>query len=188
MNLSAQPLSLMENIPVYHDDLYSDAAILNPFPVYHELRELGPVVWMAQHNCYALPRYAETTYALRNDHIFISSKGVSLLEEANKRLVGSTLNSDNPQHDITRAVTAEPMFPGNLTAIEPKIRTAAERLIDALCERGSFDAIGDFATYLPVTIVSELVGLPNTSAKQMLKWASATGSSCAFPCTAVEKK
>lgn len=162
------------DIPVYHGDFYSDETILDPFPVYHELREMGPVVWMAQHNCYALPRYDETTYALRNDHIFISSKGVSLLEEANKRLVGSTLNSDNPRHDITRAVTAEPMFPGNLTAIEPTIRAAAERLIDGLCERGSFDAIADFATYLPVTIVSELVGLPNTSADQMLKWASAT--------------
>ncbi|MGB1010792.1 MAG: cytochrome P450/oxidoreductase [Thiolinea sp.] len=161
-------------VPVYRGDFYSDGTILNPFPVYRELRELGPVVWMAEHNCYALPRYAETTYALRNDQVFISSKGVSLLEEANKRLVGSTLNSDNPQHDITRAVTAEPMFPGNLTVIEPTIRSAAERLVGALCERGHFDAISDFATYLPVTIVSELVGLPNTSADQMLKWASAT--------------
>lgn len=162
------------SLPVYSGDFYSDETILNPYAVYRELRAMGPVVWMAQHGCYALPRYAETTEALRRDEVFISSKGVSLLEEANTRLVGSTLNSDNPQHDITRAVTAEPLFPGNLTVIEPKIRTAAERLVAVLCEQGRFDAIGDFATYLPVTIVAELVGLPNTSPEQMLKWASAT--------------
>ena len=100
-------------VPVYHGDFYSDATILDPYPVYGALRELGPVVWMARHGCYALPRYAETTYALRQDQLFISSKGVSLLEEANQRLVGSTLNSDNPQHDRTRSITAEPLFPGN---------------------------------------------------------------------------
>jgi cytochrome P450/ferredoxin-NADP reductase len=166
--------NINESIPVYDGDFYSDEVILDPYPVYAQLREMGPVVWMSQHNCFAFPRYAETSEALRRNNVFINSKGVSLLEEANKRLVGSTLNSDNPIHDQTRAITGAPLLPGNLKDIEPRLRAATKTLIDGLCARGSFDAVSDFATYLPVTIVAELVGLPNTSPDQMLKWASAT--------------
>ncbi|MEM8979503.1 MAG: hypothetical protein AAGD04_08460 [Pseudomonadota bacterium] len=89
-------------------------------------------------------------------------------------MVGSTLNSDPPQHDKTRAVTSEPLLPGALTEIEPRLKAAADGLIEALCARGSFDAVSDLAQFLPVTIVAELVGLPRAvGSDQMLKWASA---------------
>jgi hypothetical protein len=42
-------------------------------------------------------------------------------------------------------------------------------------QQGEFDAVADFARFLPVTIVAELVGLPPAvDSAQMLKWASAT--------------
>lgn len=170
MNSAVSP----KNIPSCDIDFYSDEVILNPYHYYKIMRDLGPVIWMEKHDCFAFPRYAETTEALRNDRIFVSSKGVSLLEFANKNLVGSTLNSDNPRHDKTRAITSEPIWPGNLSKVEPRIVEASERLIELLCEKREFDAISDLATYLPVTIVADLVGLPNTSPAQMLKWASAT--------------
>ena len=33
--------------PNYNGDFWSDAVIMDPYPVYDELRRLGPVVWMA---------------------------------------------------------------------------------------------------------------------------------------------
>jgi cytochrome P450/ferredoxin-NADP reductase len=162
------------HIPIYEDDFYSDAVILNPIPVYEKLRAMGPVVYMAQHDVYALPRYAEVASVLRQHKRFISAKGVSLSEKVNKLLAGSTLNSDPPDHDNTRAVTAAPLLPGSLEAITPRIQAAAEGLIDMLVARGRFDAVSDFAQYLPVTIVAELVGLPEEGREKMLTWASAT--------------
>lgn len=105
---------------------------------------------------------------------FVSSRGVSPIEKVNDILVGSTLNSDPPVHDKTRAVTSEPLLPGSLVEIEPRIKASADHLIDTLCNRGEFDAVSDLAQYLPVTIVAELVGLPQAAGpEQMLKWASA---------------
>jgi cytochrome P450 len=98
---------------------------------------------------------------------------VSPITKVNDILVGSTLNSDPPEHDRTRTITSEPLLPGALKDIEPLLVASANGLIDTLCPRGTFDAISDFAQYLPVTIVAEMVGLPVDS-KQMLKWASAT--------------
>jgi cytochrome P450/ferredoxin-NADP reductase len=160
-------------IPSLDIDFYSDEVIKDPYPVYAKMRDLGAVVYLPQHDLYALPRYDEVSEVLRQPLRFVSSRGVSPIQKVNDILVGSTLNSDPPEHDRTRAVTSEPLLPGALKDIEPMLEKAANGLIDTLCARGEFDAIADFAQYLPVTIVAELVGLPVDSA-QMLKWASAT--------------
>ncbi|MEJ6710461.1 MAG: cytochrome P450/oxidoreductase [Amylibacter sp.] len=160
-------------IPSLDIDFYSDEVILDPYPVYEKMRDLGPVVYLPQHDLYALPRYDEVSEILRQPLRFVSSRGVSPIPKVNVILVGSTLNSDPPEHDKTRAVTSEPLLPGALKEIEPLLVSSANGLIDTLCKRGEFDAISDFAQFLPVTIVAELVGLPVDS-DQMLKWASAT--------------
>lgn len=162
------------NLPVFEGDLYADEVIRDPYPVYARLRELGPVVWLSQQQVYALPRYAEVASVLRQPKRYISSRGVSLNERTNRMLVGSTLNSDPPEHDATRAITSAPLLPGALEAITPRIRAAADGLVAELARRGRFDAVADFAQYLPVTIVAELVGLPDTARQKMLTWASAT--------------
>lgn len=163
------------NIPVSDIDFYSDEVIRDPYPVYARLRDLGPVVYMAKNDLYLVARYKEVSEVLQQPLRFVSSKGVSPIQKVNDILVGSTLNSDPPIHDKTRAITSEPLLPGSLGEVEPRIKAAADGLIDTLCARGEFDAIADFAQYLPITIVAELVGLPQAvSPAQMLKWASAT--------------
>jgi len=160
-------------VPSLDIDFYSDEVIRDPHPVYERMREIGPVVYLPRHDLYALPRYAEVSAVLRQPLRYVSSRGVSPIPKVNDILVGSTLNSDPPEHDRTRAVTSEPLLPGALAEIEPMLEQAADGLIETLCARGEFDAISDFAQFLPVTIVAELVGLPVDPA-QMLKWASAT--------------
>ena len=163
------------NIPVSDIDFYSDAVIANPYPVYAQLREMGPVVYLEKNDLYLVARYQEVSEVLLQPLRFVSSKGVSPIPRVNDILVGSTLNSDPPIHDKTRAVTSEPLLPGALTCIEPRLKQAADQLIELLCARGEFDAVTDLAQYLPVTIVAELVGLPQAvDSAQMLKWASAT--------------
>lgn len=162
-------------IPVSAIDFYSDASISDPYPVYEELRALGPVVYLEKHDLYALPNYREVSEVLRQPLRYSNARGVSPLQKVNDILIGSTLNSDPPAHDRTRAITSEPLLPGALKEVEGRIQNAADGLVDTLCQRREFDAIADFARFLPVTIVAELVGLPPVvDSAQMLKWASAT--------------
>lgn len=162
-------------IPVSDIDFFSDDVIRDPYPVYAQLRDMGPVVYLEKNDLYALPCYQEVSEVLRQPLRYVSSRGISPIQRVNDILVGSTLNSDPPQHDLTRSVTSEPLLPGALTQIEDQIKDAADGLIDTLCARGEFDAVRDFAQFLPVTIVAELVGLPQAvDSDQMLKWASAT--------------
>ncbi len=163
------------SIPVSDIDFYSDAVIQNPYPVYAQLRAMGPLVYLEKNDLYLVARYREVSEVLLQPLRFVSSKGVSPIPRVNDILVGSTLNSDPPIHDKTRAVTSEPLLPGALSSIEPRLKKAADHLIELLCARGEFDAVTDLSQYLPVTIVAELVGLPQVvDSAQMLKWASAT--------------
>ena len=51
-------------VPVFDSDIYSTEAILDPYPHYRRLRDLGPLVWLPRQKVYALPRYAECKAAL----------------------------------------------------------------------------------------------------------------------------
>lgn len=106
---------------------------------------------------------------------FVSSRGVSPIPKVNEILVGSTLDSDPPEHDRTRAVASQPLLPGALKGIEPILKDATDGLVETLYARGEYDATSDFALFLSVTILAELEGLPQAvGSDQMLKWASAT--------------
>ena len=61
--------------PSYEMNIYTPEAILDPYPHYRRLRELGPVVWLARHRVYALPRYTESKAAMRDDATFRSAGG-----------------------------------------------------------------------------------------------------------------
>lgn len=161
-------------VPSYDVDLFGDQVILDPFPHYAAIRSLGPVVWLPRNGIYAVGRYREVTEVLRAPLTYVSSKGLSLQAKVNEILVGSTLNSDPPDHDLTRSVTSAPLLPGALIEHMPHLEAAANKLIERLAQRKQFDAVADLARYLPVTIVAELVGLPDSGRDRLLDWASAT--------------
>ena len=60
-------------------------------------------------------------------------------------------------------------MPDQLTDIAPMIDRAADSLADALAREGRFDAVADFARILPLSIVVELVGLPDHAKGKMLE-------------------
>ena len=95
-------------IPPYGVNLYSAKAILDPYPHYARLRELGPVVWLTKQRVYALPCYAECKAVLRDDRMFISGKGVGLNPLVNWLSRGTTLNSDGDEHDKRRKLRRAP--------------------------------------------------------------------------------
>jgi len=47
-------------------DPYTDEALLNPWPLYRELREMGSVVWLVRCGMFAITRYDAVVKALRD--------------------------------------------------------------------------------------------------------------------------
>jgi cytochrome P450 len=158
----------------YDVDFYGDAFILDPLPRYAQMRELGPVVWLPHQKAYAVARYGEVQDVLRRDAVFQSGKGLSLNDEVNAMLVGSTLNTDGELHVKKRSITARPILPKNLQPLRDFITDLSEGLAERLMQAKTFDAVKDFAQVLPVSVVIDLVGLNEAGKQNMLKWAAAT--------------
>ena len=161
-------------VPSFEEDFYGDAFILDPLPRYQQMRSMGPVVWLPAQNAYAVVQHREVIDALRKPQLFQSGKGLSLNDDVNELLIGSTLNTDGDRHKRQRAVTATAIMPPQLKELEPFIASAATSVTKTLCEKGEFDAVRDFAQILPLTIVTELIGLPAHGKAKMLEWAAAT--------------
>lgn len=164
----------MPAAPHCSHDFYDETTIADPLPCYRAMLEAGPIVWLPRNGLHAITHFAELTAALRNTKVFISGKGVSLDEEVNAKLIGSTLNSDPPIHDETRAITATPLMPKGLEVVRPRIEAAAIELVERMVARGAFDAAAELAPYLPLNIVRDLVGLSEQGRERMLDWAAAT--------------
>ena len=175
---------------VYDVDLYSDEVLLDPYPHYRALRELGAVVWLPRNGLHAVARFDDVRAALRNPAVFSSAHGVAANDHVNTISRGTTLASDAPLHDRLRAIIAAPLLPRALEEIAPEIKAEARRLVEDLVARGQFDAVSDLAQHLPLTIVSKLVGLEDHGRSSMLRWAAATfnvlGSMNARACTALK--
>lgn len=163
----------MKNAPVSDVDLYSTANLLDPFPVYRDLRAAGGAVWLDAHGMFILPRYDDVKAALSDWETFSSAGGVTMNDEMNEKLRGGLLCSDPPHHDVLRKIIERPVTPRALSALRQRVSEEAEALVERLCEKGSFDAATELAQHLPVSIVSELVGLPEEGRERMLVWAAA---------------
>jgi len=161
------------NVPEYDIDFYSDEVIQNPFPHYRRMRELGPVVWLPKLENFALTQHQQVRDALRNSELFISGKGVAADQFGCDFLQGNTVASDEPKHSELRNAMAPPLLPGSLSSIREEVQETANQLIDNLLQRDSFDAVADLARHLPLTIVRDMVGLPDFAQDKMLKWAGA---------------
>jgi cytochrome P450 len=160
-------------IPVDDVDLYRDEARINPYPVYQRLRDAGPVVRLTRHDLYALSRYDDVRTALMDWETFSSARSVFVDPTMNAQLEGITLCSDPPEHTMLRSVLGRPLRPDRMRQIAPQIDAAAEQVVTELVAKGRFDAATELAEHLPMTVVSELVGLGEDHRGRMLEWAAA---------------
>ena len=167
-----RPAQAGASAPVYEADFYADEFILDPQPHYTAMRELGPVVWLARHGNYAVTRYDEAREVLRNHQVFSSAHGVAADQFGCDFMKGNTIASDPPFHDMMRSTMGRPLTPKMLEDVRSQIEAEAHELTVRLIARQSFDGMTDLACHLPLTIVTQLVGLPEDGRENMLKWAA----------------
>jgi hypothetical protein len=79
----------------------------------------------------------------------------------------SFLAMDPPEHTRFRALVARGFTPRRVAALEPRIREIAVTHLDALVGAGRFDVIADFAGKLPMDVISEMLGVPESDRAQL---------------------
>jgi len=165
------------NIPDVDIDIYSPEALANPYENYRIFRDTAPIVRLPKYDLYLMARFADVQAALKNNTLFSSGSGVAMNDLMNQAIAGSTLHTDAPYHSTLRSIVSRPLTPARLTELRQRLYDLAEDLVEQLVAKGDFDAATELAPHLPVTVVSELIGLPEEGRERMLTWAGAVFNS-----------
>jgi cytochrome P450 len=160
--------------PTYDADIFTPDALRAPFDHYRAMRDLAPVVRLANPDVYALPRFDDTRDALRASNVLISGQGVGFNDAFNKPGQPNVLQSDGEQHRRMKAWILRPLLPAQLKQHRDMLKDLISKQIASLVDRGPFDAMEGIARCLPLSAISFLVGLPDEGRASMLKWAAAT--------------
>src|SRR5258708_6125397 len=162
-----------KGVPTSDIDLWSTELLDNPYPGYKVLRDAGPAVWLNHHHVWAITRYNSVREALLNADAFTSTAGVSMNPGINQASKGAMLTTDDPEHRRLRRMFVRPLTPAAVSALQGRLAALAEARLTELLEVSEFDAVTQLAHYLPLTVVTELVGLGARGRQSMLAWASA---------------
>lgn len=155
-------------------DLFTDDALTDPYPLYRELRDVGPIVYLRRYDVHVLARYEQVRDALGDWETFSSADGVGLNDIFNQALTGTIIASDPPHHDTLRNVLSERLSPRALRELRADVDRKVEEHIEELVRRGFFDAVTDLARVIPVSIVLDLLGFPHDGREGLLEWGEGT--------------
>ncbi|WP_419865012.1 cytochrome P450 [Candidatus Poriferisodalis sp.] len=162
------------DIPTYDGNYFSKKSLLSTNAVNRQLRDLGPLVYLSKQEVFAVARYDDVREALRADETLVNGHGISVNNFLNTRPSYTVLVSDGEVHKRRRAVLMESLGRPQINELRDRVEQAADDLVIDLLNRDGFCAVKDFASHLPVKVVTDLVGLPPEGREQMLDWAAAT--------------
>lgn len=158
--------------PIHELDLFADEVLIDPYPTYAELRELGAVVHLPANDVYALTRYDTIRGALADWESF-SSTSIGFNPMVNEALTGTSLASDPPDHTRLRATLTENLSPRALRGLKDGIDAKADALVAQLVQQRSFEAIDALARAFPLEVVADLIGFTGHVRDNMLRWGQA---------------
>ncbi|MEV5608659.1 cytochrome P450 [Streptomyces sp. NPDC052225] len=158
-----------------HPPLKADLAA-NPHPLYARLRAQGPLhrvripeagdAWLVLTRDAA--REALTDPRLSNDIAHSSSWRT----DGGHAIGRNMLQSDPPQHTRLRRMVAAHFTPARITALHPRIAATADALLAALPHHGTVDLVSAYALPLPVTVICDLMGVPEDSRTTFHAWSN----------------
>jgi cytochrome P450 len=117
----------------------------------------GPGFW-------ALTRHADILEASREPELFCSGKGSNIgdLPEPFLEFFGSMINMDDPRHARLRRIVSGAFTPRVLQQLEKDVQRTAGEVVDAVIEKGECDFVTDVAARLPLKIICDLMGIPES--------------------------
>ncbi|HVN27862.1 MAG TPA: cytochrome P450 [Candidatus Binataceae bacterium] len=144
----------------------------NPFPFYADLRRNDPVAWLEPLQCFALSRYGDVDFALRNPQVFSSAKWITqslgALNPAPE--VPWMIESDPPDHTRLRKLVNKGFTPRMVGRLEPQIRAITRALLEDVRAGREFDFVQDFSGRLPVIVIAEMLGIDVEHRADFRRW------------------
>ena len=117
----------------------------------------GPGAWV-------VTRHAPILHMSRNPQIYSSAAGITVVESPPEfnEYFNSIIAMDDPRHARLRRLVSAGFTPRILARLEDSVSEQAGLIVDGVCERGECDFVTDVAARLPLKIVCDLMGVPES--------------------------
>ncbi|AFA74720.1 cytochrome P450 monooxygenase [Gordonia polyisoprenivorans VH2] len=153
---------MQEHIPF---DPYAYGFHEDPYPTYARLRREAPVYYNSELDFWALARHADVRSAFRDSVNLSNAWGVSMDPasygpDAHKSM--SFLALDDPKHMRIRKLVSKGFTPRRVNDLSGRITALTHEHWSRCLDKGEFDYVADFAGLLPMDVVSELLGVPES--------------------------
>jgi cytochrome P450 len=179
-----------------------DGYFQDPLGVFARMREKSPVTSVITpegQRAWLITRYEDVRRALADPRLskdwrklrspgFVPDPSVGFL-------MAHMLNADPPDHTRLRRLVQKAFTPGRVAGLRPRIEAITASLLDAMPGGGSggggrardadpaadgvIDLITEFALPLPMTVICELLGIPDGDREEFKTWSQVILSSTA---------
>jgi cytochrome P450 len=167
-------------------DFASEAFFRDPGAVVARLRAVAPLVattFPLVGRVWVTTTYEATAHVLKDSDNFTLRKDDGTvaglrwwMPSTVTVLANNMLTTDEPDHTRLRGIVDEAFRRRAVLDMEPRIRAIADGLADELFADGEpTDLVSRFARILPLSVICELLGLPQADRPQFIAWANAMG-------------
>ncbi|MBI3799638.1 MAG: cytochrome P450 [Deltaproteobacteria bacterium] len=145
----------------------------NLYAHYAYLREHAPVYWVESLQAWAVSRYADVVYVLKNPQLFSSSAFFDqLLGEFNPvPEIPWMITSDPPDHTRLRKLANKGFMPSMVRNLTPRVGAIALELVESIRGKRECDFMRDFSTAFPVLVIAEMLGIEPERRVDFKRWA-----------------
>jgi cytochrome P450 len=165
-------------------DPWNPDFVASPYRVYDELRQQAPVSYFEPTGQWLIARHADVNALLRDRRLGRSYLHVASHEEFGRppepdfqepfwRVIrAGMLDVEPPVHTRLRRLVSKAFTPRMVESLRPRVKAIAEGLVDAYVEKGGGDLIAEVAEPLPVTVIAEMLGVPDQDRHLLRPWSA----------------
>ncbi|MER6117146.1 cytochrome P450 [Streptomyces sp. NPDC001743] len=136
----------------------------NPYPYYAELRAEGPVHTVRTDEfdrLWLVVGYDEGRAVLADQRFGKDWRKLPGQTGAGAPINANMLEMDPPDHTRLRKLVSREFTPRRIEALRPRVQQITDGLLDAMLPAGRADLLDAFAFPLPMTVICELIGVPD---------------------------
>jgi cytochrome P450 len=168
-----------------------DGYFQDPLSIFARMREESPVTSVITpegQRAWLITRYEDVRSALADARLakdWRKLRGPGFAPDPTVGfLMAHMLNADPPDHTRLRRLVQKAFTPGRVAGLRPRIEAITASLLDAMAAAGDpddgvVDLITAFAFPLPMTVICELLGIPDGDREEFKTWSQVILSSTA---------
>ena len=164
-------------VTTINDDMFTAEVIQDPYRYYGRIRDEDPVHWNELYELWVITRHDDLVRLARNHEQFSNSVMVNdprpaypAIYESDNELYDYVrayqgnmfIQYDRPEHLAMRKVVHTYFTPKSMEEWRPLVRSATNELLDAAEAKGEVDLMRDLAVPLPVLVIAEMMGVPES--------------------------